>query len=213
MEIIDTFDEAHFTNLLDYFRAEIDGYKRYKQQLLVWQKFQKCEDVEELSLDELTMLEEMDYEKPHTDFKHGMCSWALVWDDSIGDKKIFSPTCKGVTSQFWILHRHLSCSVFILSQVVANGIPRQIRGNISLWILFSCKSDKLKKDVADELAFRCDSETLIKVWDFATKEPHDFLMCDYDCSDINFMFRKNFTHAIVLEGENIKSSALINDIQ
>ena len=197
IEIIDKFNQQDFANLLDWFRSEIDEYRLYKKKLEVWNRFKKCKKVDELSHDDLVMLEEMDWEKPTTTYKHGFPSWGLVWDDEIGNKTIFNPTCKGLTSQFWILHRHLSCSVFILSQVVSNGIPRQVRGNISLWILFSCKSDKLKKDVADELAFKCDPDTLLKIWDFATKEQHDFMMCDYDCPDENLMFRKNFTDLIV----------------
>jgi hypothetical protein len=217
LEIISHFNEGEFSQLLDWFRSEIDEYRLYKKRLEVWQRFKNCKDVSEMSLEDLSLLEEMDFEKPTTTYKHGPPSFALVWDDEIGNKTIFSPTCKGVTSQFWILHRHLSCSVFILSQIVANGIPRQIRGNISLWILFSCKSEKLKKDVADELAFKCAPETLLKMWDFATQNQHDFLFCDYDCADVNFMFRRNFTDVMVLdstdENDKIKSTDNYNDTQ
>lgn len=197
IEIIEHFDVNEFSNQLDWFRSQIDEYRLYKKKLEVWKRYMRCKDVEELSHDDLIMLEEMDWEKPTTTYKNGFPSWALVWDDEIGNKSIFSPTCKGVTSQFWILHRHVSCSVFILSQIVSNGIPRQIRSNISLWILFSCKSDKLKKDVAEELAFKCDPEQLLKIWEFATKKQHDFLMCDYDCPNEQYMFRRNFTDLIV----------------
>lgn len=202
IEIFDTFNEGEFSQLLDWFKAEIDEYRRYKKQLVVWEKFKRCKSVDELSHDELIMLEEMEWKKPMTTYKHGHPSWALVWDDVIGQKNVFSPTCRGVTSNFWILHRHLSCSVFILSQIVANGIPRQIRGNISLWILFSCKSEKLKKDVAEELAFKVEPERFLRIWDFATQEPHSFLLADYDCPDERFMFRRNLTDAILMEQED-----------
>jgi hypothetical protein len=197
IEIIDNFNVTDFSNQLEWFRSEIDEYKLYKKKMEVWKKYIKVNSVDDLSHDDLIMLEEMEWEKPKTTYKNGFPSWALVWDDEIGNKSIFSPTCKGVTSQFWILHRHLSCSVFILSQIVSNGIPRQIRSNISLWILFSCKSDKLKKDVAEELAFKCEPEQLLKIWEFATQKQHDFLMCDYDCPDSKYMFRRNFTDLIV----------------
>jgi hypothetical protein len=206
IEIKDTFNEAEFIQLQDWFRSEIDEYRHYKKKLEVWKKFKKCKSTDELTMEDLTLLDEMDWEKPKTDYKNGFPSWALVWDDEIGNKSIFSPTCKGATSKFWILHRHLSCSVFILSQIVANGIPRQIRGNISLWILFSCKSDKLKKDVADELAFKVPPETLLEMWDLATKEPHHFLMCDYDCPDEEYMFRRNFTDIIVWKNKGVDTT-------
>jgi hypothetical protein len=198
-EVFERFDEGEFVQLLEFFRAEIDEYRRYKKRLEAWRKFKKCKDVDDLTLDELALLQECDFEKPTTEYKNGFPSFALVWDDMVGSKNVFSPTCKGVTSNFWILHRHLSCSVFILSQIVANGIPRQIRGNISLWILFPCKSDKLKKDVAEELAFKVDPEMFLKIWDFCTKDQHDFLMCDYDIPDPKYMFRKNWNKVVLYD--------------
>ena len=203
VEIIDHFTETDFQERLDWFKSEIDEYRRYKKQMEAWKRYIKHKNADDLSLDDLMLLEEIDFEKPSTEYKNGFPSWALIWDDEIGNKTIFSPTCKGATSKFWILHRHLSCSVFILSQVVANGIPRQIRGNISLWILFSCKSDNLRKDVANELAFKVTPEQLLEIWELATKKPHDFLMCDYDCPQEEHMFRRNFTDLILWKGEEI----------
>lgn len=211
IDIIPRFNEGEFGQLLEWCRGEIDEYKEYKKKLVVWNKYIQCKNVDSLTLEELTMLETMDWKKPETTYKYGFPSWAMIWDDEIGNKTIFSPTCKGVTSQFWILHRHISCSVFILSQIVANGIPRQVRGNISLWMLFPCKSDKLKTEVAEELAFKIDPETFMKIWEFATKDQHDFLFTDYDCPDPKFMFRKGFTHLIEYteKNEESKSSKII----
>lgn len=199
VEVKPSFNEAEFLALQEWMRAEIDEYRHYKRKLDVWNKFVKVKSAEEMTMDELALLEEMEWEKPTTEYKNGFPSFAVCYDDMIGDKSVFSANCKGTTSQFWILHRHLSCSVFILSQIVANGIPRQIRGNISLWILFSCKSDKLKKEVSEELAFKVSPERLLEMWEFATKDRHDFMMCDYDCPDETMMFRKNFTDAIIDE--------------
>lgn len=197
IEVKERFDEREFLELQEWIRGEIDEYRNYKKKLEVWNKFVKVKDTNELTLDELASLEEMEWDKPKTDYKNGFPSFALCYDDMIGDKSVFSPNCKGTTSQFWILHRHLSCSVFILSQIVANGIPRQIRGNISLWILFSCKSDKLKKEVSEELAFKVSPEKMLEMWEYATQDRHDFLMCDYDCPDEKCMFRMNFDKLLV----------------
>lgn len=196
-ELFDKFNEAEFVEIQEWIRGEIDEYRQYKKRLEAWKRFKKCRSVDDLSHDDLILLEEIGYEKPKTEYKNGFPSYCMVFDDMIGSKSVFSPNCRGTTSNFWILHRHLSCSVLILSQIVSNGIPRQIRGNMSLWILFSCKSDKLKKDVADELAFKCDPETFLAVWEFATKDPHDFLLADYDCPTAENMFRKNWNKLIV----------------
>jgi hypothetical protein len=161
----------------------------------VWHKFCRT-DVDGLTIDELWMLEEMGFQKPTTDYKHGHPSYCVCFDDLIGSKTVYSANCKGATSSFFILHRHLSCSVFLLSQVMANGIPRQIRSNISLFILFACKSDTLRKAIAEEVAFKVSPDKLLEVWDFATGDAHSFLMVDSDTSDNRLMFRKNFTELI-----------------
>lgn len=195
LEIIDQFDEREFLALQDYMRSEIDGYKEYQRKLEVWRKFCRA-DVDSLTIDELWTLDEMGWVKPTTDYKFGHPSFCICWDDCVGDKKVFSANCRGATSQFWILHRHLSCSVFLLSQIHANGIPRAIRSNISLFILFACKSETLRRSIAEEIAFRVEPQKLLDIWDFATRNPHDFLMVDSDCSDDKLMFRRNYDSLI-----------------
>jgi hypothetical protein len=87
--------------------------------------------------------------------------------------------------------------MLFLMQIVANRIPRQLRSNISLWMLFPTKSATLKKQVAEEIAYKLEPETLINAWDLATKDdPHSFLYCDYDATDMSKMFRRNFDQGI-----------------
>jgi hypothetical protein len=191
VEIIDKFSVEEFQGLIEWIKTEIDEYKQYLKDVELYKKFQRTKNEDDLTHEELLRLDEMDWSQPKTNYIYGYPSFGVVFDDNIGDKNVFSPTCKGVTSNFWILHRHLSCSVFILSQIVANGIPRQIRGNISLWILFSCKSDSLKNEIAKELAFKCKPERFLDMWEFATQNQHDFLFADYDANQ-DQMFRKNF---------------------
>lgn len=145
----------------------------------------------------------MDWKRPTSEYKY-YPSFCLVLDDCAGKRDIFASNCKNVMSNFLILHRHLSCSVFTLMQIVGNGIPRQIRSNISMWMLFQCKSATLKKAVAEELAFKLDPDTLMKAWDHATQsgDGHDFLMLDYDEPDPSRMMRKNFTHFLLLGNED-----------
>jgi hypothetical protein len=200
MEIHDEYSDALFNEKVEWMRAQIDEYKRYEKKLQVWERFVKCGSTDELSLSDLIDLEAMGWEKPHTEYKHGYPSFFIGIDDNAGRKDVFNPACKGPMANFAILHRHLSCSVMFLMQIVANGLARQLRSNISFWALFPTKSATLKKAVAEEIAFKVEPDTLIKAWDLATKDsPHDFLYCDYDSPTIEGMFRKNFDKAIVFD--------------
>ena len=95
-------------------------------------------------------------------------------------------------------HRHLSLSVYLLSQVFANFVPKQLRGGcINLWLLFRTKSDKHMEDIADAVASKIDPKNFIAAWQFATSEsPHDCLLCDYKCSNVDDMLRKGFDKRI-----------------
>lgn len=194
------FDMGEFQGHLDNMKADIDNYREYKRHMKIWEKLVKNDyDVDNLTFDELLTLEELNWEKPTTDFKNGFPSFAVIWDDCITDK-VFSQNIKNPVSKFLTTHRQHSCCVFITSQVHQQGVPRQIRGVVSIWILFRCKSKELQEQVAKELSFKCPPDVLMKVWDLATKDsPHDFIFIDYKENDLNNMFRKNFTHKICLD--------------
>jgi adenylate kinase family enzyme len=199
MEVHDNYSDAIMAEKVDWIRGEIDAYKRYLHQLEVWKRFLRTRNVDKLSFDDLQELEAMGWEEPTTEYKHGYPSFCIGVDDCACRRDVFNASCKGVMANFAILHRHCSCSMLFLMQIVANGIPRGVRGNISLWMLFPTKSATLKKAVAEEIAFKIEPEMLIQAWDLATKEnPHDFLYCDYDSPTLDGMFRRGFTHKIVM---------------
>jgi hypothetical protein len=212
MDIYDDYSDVLMQEIIDWIRDQIDEYKDYLQKLEIWKKFVRAHSVDEMSYDELIELEKMDFREPTTDYKNGYPSFCIAIDDSAGRRDVFNPSCKGVMSNFAILHRHLSCSLIFLMQIVANGVPRGIRSNISLWMLFGTKSATLKKAVAEELAFRVDANTLIRAWELATKDkPHDFLMMNYDHPTLQGMFRKNFDQEIQLDDE--PTEARINPVE
>jgi hypothetical protein len=194
------FDQAEFTQHLNEMKADIDNYREYKRRMEIWEKLVRNDfDVDKMKFDELLKLQEMNWDKPSTEFKHGFPSFAVVFDDCICEK-IFSQHIKNPVSKFFTTHRQHSCCVFFTSQVHQQGVPRQIRGVVSLWILFRCKSKDLQEQIAKELSFKCPPDVLMKAWDLATQNsPHDFIFVDYKENDINKMFRKNFTESIVIE--------------
>lgn len=164
-----------------------------------FEKFKKTEDVEDLTMDELVLLEECDFRPPKWKYKRELYpTFALVLDDHVGKKGCFSATCKSKLVEVCVEHRHLSLSVYLLSQVFSNFIPKQLRGGcINLWILFNTKSEKHMEDIAESVASKIEPERFIQAWKYATKDnQHDFLFVDYKCNDPDFMLRKNFDKLI-----------------
>lgn len=195
------FNLGEFKEELEGMKKDIDEYREYLHRMEIWKKFvSNGYDVDKMSLSDLIVLYDLDFEPPTTEFKNGFPCFAVVFDDVICEKGIFSQNIKNPVAKFFTTHRQHSCSIFMTSQVHQQGIPRQIRGVVSIWILFRCKSKELQESVAKELSFKCDKETLMKVWDFVTtSDPHDFLFVDYKQNDLNQMFRKNFNNLVQLE--------------
>lgn len=199
IEVIPGYTEEGFKDIMAYMVHEVDEYKKYLKELEAWKRFLKCKNIDSLSNDDIALLYGLDFEAPKTIYKHGFPSFCVVVDDCVADKKMFSPTMRGAFVNFILLHRHHSCTVIMASQVLTNGIPRGVRGNVSCWILFDTKSDSLKASISEELASKATPQEVMEAWTQACQKPHDFLFVDYDSKDRNRMFKQCWDNQILLE--------------
>ena len=187
--------------------ADIQEWNKFEATKLAWEKFKKVKSADDMTMDELVLLEECGWEKPKWKYrKEYYPCFALLIDDHAGKKGVFNANCRGKLVEFLVAHRHHSCSVYILSQVFANFIPKQLRGGcINLWILFSTKSEKHMEEIAEDVACKIEPEKFIAAWKYATsKSQHDCLVVDYKCNDPNLMMRRNFDHIIQFDdGEEL----------
>jgi hypothetical protein len=199
MKVYTTYSDDIFREVLEEIKTDIDEYKEYLRKKKLYEKFLKIKRIEELTPEEIIELDIDNWEEPTTEWKHGMPTSLLIFDDLVGNKDLYRADGKGIFYNFVILHRHLLTSVIFLSQVVKNGVPRQIRNNLSSLILFSNKSESIKKELAEEFSSFCKPEKFIEMWDFACQEPHEFFMIDMDASGKNkkYRFRRNFDTLIL----------------
>jgi hypothetical protein len=180
---------------------DIAEWGRYQKHKEAYEKFKHCKCIDDLTFDELCLLQSTDFEKPTWKYKQEQYPcFALMIDDHVGKAGVFGANCKGFLSELCVEHRHCSLSIYLLSQVFKNFVPRQFRGGIiNLWILFSTKSQEHKEEIAQQVANKVDKETFVKLWDFATKDDsHDALVIDYKAPDVKYMFRRNFDRLIEL---------------
>lgn len=206
------YSEPEFKQYLEHMKTEVDEYRKYLKDLEVWKRFKAVRNVDDLSLDDLIALDAMGWSEPETEYKHGFPSFAVVFDDCLGQKSIMTPSCKGTVASYAISHRHYSSSLFFLVQAHATGLPRGLRANISLYILLASKSPTLKKSISEEIAWRVDPDVFLRMWEYATEDsPYSFLMCEYDSKDVNKMFRKNFDKYIVWDGSASDASEKLSE--
>lgn len=151
-------EEAH------NFEADIQEWEQFKKQKQAYEKYQRCKDVEDLTMEDSQYLHECDFEKPKWKYpKEQWPCFAVLIDDHACSKGVFGTSNKGYLSEFCVGHRHFSTSVYLLSQVFMGFVPKQFRGGIvNLWALFSTKSQHHKEEIAEQVANKVDEKTFIQ---------------------------------------------------
>jgi len=184
---------------VDETKSLLSQYREYQRISKVYQKFVKgnC-NVEALSMDENLLLYERDYQPPKPPFKHGKVpSFCFIFDDLVGHRELYAATPRGPVAKWLLMSRHLKTSIIFLVQTWHNTLNRQLRNQVSVYILFSNKSLSLKRQIAEELSAYCSVDELVKLWDAATENKYDFLLIDVRNREA--MFRRNFDEVLTIE--------------
>lgn len=187
------------------FEGDIEEWKVFEKQKQAYQKYIRCKDINEMSMEDLEYLYLTDFEKPKWKYSKELYpTFAVVIDDHACCKNVFGANCRGFLSELCVAHRHYSCSIYVLSQIFKGFLPKQFRGGIiTAWCLFGTKSQSHKEDIAEQVANKIDKESFLKIWDFAVKDsPHDCLFIDYKSHSIDTMFRRNFDKLIKFNENN-----------
>lgn len=113
---------------------------------------------------------------------------------------------------YTIKHRHLGAlqeggalglSLIFATQTYksnAYGLPRSVRAQATHIILFKTKDSSELEEIASELSGEIPVETFMKVYEYATAEPHSFLFIDLHKKKTDpSMFRKQFSEYIILD--------------
>eukprot|EP00877_Chromochloris_zofingiensis_P002601 jgi/Chrzof1/12341/Cz06g31050.t1 len=181
LKVFSRFNEPDFREVVDEMQADLEDYKVYERQSELWERFKRMRKPEHQLTDaEVQELEAMDWQPPKTDFKQGKPTFAVVFDDQVGNRDLYRSDAKGFFAEWAIRHRHARCCVAWICQVWQNGVPRQLRSNLSMLVLFAQKNRQLRESVAAEFASFVDEDTFQRYWELATSKPRSFLFCDFD---------------------------------
>lgn len=193
------YSDAKFKDMLDRWDGRLAEYEKFQKATKAYQKFNK-QGVSSLTEEELLLLYQYDFTDPKKfdNFKHGRPSFCVVFDDQVGNKQIYRNDSAGRVGTFTLRHRHYNCSVIFLSQAYENGIPKQLRANLSMAVFFANKSDKMKFSVADEMSSHVSPEQLVEMWKFSTEtEDHGMFVIIFNAQKKEWRFRKNFDTLIL----------------
>jgi len=184
--------------VIESVKSDIEEYKRYKDYIKVWNRFIRSKNVEKW-LDnaepaEIAVLQEHNYEPPQTRWTSGMPTTLIIADDLVGNPAIYR---NSELVKFLLVHRHWLTSVIFSVQVFKGAIPKGIRNNLSLLILFKNKSPQIRREVADEMSSYISPSEFEFIWDYCCQENHEFMMVDFDSKE--YRFRKNFDTIIQIK--------------
>ena len=203
--------------VIEIVEAEAKEWKEYEEKLRLyrlWKKLLKKQTpINEIDPELLLEffeagiydLEDFD-EEPKSKYGHKPVLH-LVLDDC-QSSKLFVPSTHNKLLNATIRHRHLGdglgLSMWFLVQSYStnSGLPKAIRDNSTLLILFPMKNGANVMKVIEEVGGNIDEETFNKCYDYAIKDgDHDFLVIEFTPSKKKFTFRKNWDTALIPDAE------------
>lgn len=208
LEFVDTYTDVKFSEITNQIDKDLAEYEKFKVALAAYKKFLKGGSITKLKPEELIELYAYDFSDPMNGsrFKHGRPSHMIVFDDMVGDKNVYRNDSSGLVGRFTFRHRHYNASMCFMAQSYKSGIPRQIRNNLSTVVFFANKSEKMKVEIAEEMSSFVSIEQFIQMWDYATEQPHGFLMVDFSARDPTCRFRSGFDQLMILSADEVKTA-------
>ena len=104
--------------------------------------------------------------------------------------------------------RHYKTNFFVCVQHPYQ-CPRALRSQCSHVILFQTKDKKLLEELAKENCSHLAPDEFVQLYQHATREPYDFMLCDFKTNEV----RRNFDEVLTLKSLKENSALLSNEGQ
>jgi hypothetical protein len=198
-----TIDAAQI--IMDKMEEEGQLYNKYFEDMEKWKTLMKMVKDKNIDIndieDEYFINEKL--EKPTYKYMRNGKPYKpiiIAFFDDCQNTMAFSTKSK--ISYLTIKHRHIGSTIhksiginlmFACQNYTSNsgGIPRTIRGNVTILCVFKNKNIKELNLIAEECSGECDTEKFMEVFEEATKEDYGFLTIDFNRKKEHpSMFRK-----------------------
>lgn len=182
--------------ICNHIRAKHQEYKDEKEYKRVYKLWRK--DKFKLGYEELDMLKREEYRAPIS------VPWPQpgIFIDDMTHTELMANSVHSKLSHLSLHHRHLDgvgVSIFQAFQTFKSGMPRVVRTNISLIMLFSNMNMKEIEEIYAEVCNNITFDTFKKLLFEATKEEHGFLLVNKMADDCCRQFGKNFNQIFVVD--------------
>jgi thymidylate kinase len=188
-------DPAQFQHALNEVLVSVkEDMKEYKQYIYYKKIMEKHSRGSPLSITEEALMERLqlahlpEVKKPQE---------LLILDDVQGTD-VFSSKRNDLMVHITIKHRHIPLSVIFLVQTF-HGLPRPIRLNCTIYIVFSTSDEKQLEQIYQHFGNLVPREQFLEMYKYATSKPHGFLMIDTDPKKAEYRFRSGFNELLSIE--------------
>jgi hypothetical protein len=210
-DIEDVYQEPtkeNLDNVIAAVEAEAEDYEDYLEKMKMYKKYLRYIKTGQGSLKDEDLFDIYDettqtIQEPQHKYGGKKPTMICIFDDCQGSP-IYN--VKSKLSNYVIKHRHIGqlrktygalglSMIFCVQSYksAGGGLPRALRGQATVMMIFRSKDINELDDIADECCGEVDKDTFLKVYDEAVNEEHSFLFIDFHKKDKHAsMFRKRF---------------------
>jgi hypothetical protein len=148
---------------------------------------------------EMVFLSKMSFRPPKNPLK-----WPApgIFIDDMTHTELMANSLNNKLSHLALHHRHLGqigVSIFAAFQTFHSGMPRVIRQNLGLIILFATCDRKALEEIHREICNNISFDTFLELFCQATEKDHGFLLVDKLARDVGKQYGINFDEKFVLD--------------
>jgi hypothetical protein len=206
---------ANFESMLNAVEQEGTDWKEYLEELKVYQqilpymKRGRFEDIPSkllLQADRYHMFDGHKLEVPKSHYGHSPRMFCMM--DDVQHSKLMKQSMNNPVASLAIRNRHCAqgCGlslIYCVQSYSANGggIPRYVRENATVYILYRLASQARRVQLAEDLSDSIPQEEFLALYDYVTNDDdiHSFLTIDMDAPKAQ-RYRKEF-HTIITPKE------------
>lgn len=221
-DMYEEMDNSSVMSVLNEVQQEADEWEEYLYAKKLYDMFQQylkskksIDEIDHKFLADCVMygilnVDTETIEEPESKYGHQPVLH-LVADDC-QSSKLFNPSTTNKFLNACIRHRHLGLmkekgdaiglSIWILIQNYStqSGLPRAVRQNCTVLMLFPMADEKAIEKVKSEMGGEINGETFDQVYHHACKNPatpHSFLSIEFAPKKKEYMFRKDFNQYLI----------------
>lgn len=198
--VYEDYSDGLLQEIMEEQKEDIENYKETEANIKLYKKFVNSTTKTRFSKDELLRLYNMldpqtgEIVEPYQEYDK--LPYMVIILDDLGGTPAFrngnnflnSIVCKSrhyLTNFFFCVQHPYQC-------------PRALRSQCSHTIIFQTKDKKLLEELARENCSHLTPEEFVRLFQYATNDTHDFMLCDFKKNEV----RRNFDEIITLSKIN-----------